>query len=94
MQLIAKRLGVTEQDVVDMNRRLGGEVSLSSSIRGKRMGETGWSTRAPAGRRPFADNLTPCALVSLRSNQQTLVCIAASQLGERHITGTSAGWSK
>src|SRR5216683_395176 len=27
VELIAKRLGVTEQDVVDMNRRLGGDVS-------------------------------------------------------------------
>src|SRR5580704_1501534 len=32
-KLIAKRLGVTEQDVVDMNRRLGGDVSLNSPIR-------------------------------------------------------------
>src|SRR5574338_1493512 len=27
VQIIAKRLGVTEQDVVDMNRRLGGDAS-------------------------------------------------------------------
>ena len=33
VQLIAKRLGVTEQDVVDMNRRLGGDVSLNAPIR-------------------------------------------------------------
>jgi RNA polymerase sigma-32 factor len=33
VQIIAKRLGVTEQDVVDMNRRLGGDVSLNSPIR-------------------------------------------------------------
>ncbi len=33
VKLIAKRLGVTEQDVVDMNRRLGGDVSLNASIR-------------------------------------------------------------
>jgi len=33
VKLIAKRLGVTEQDVVDMNRRLGGDVSLKSPIR-------------------------------------------------------------
>ena len=32
-QVIAKHLGVTEQDVVDMNRRLGGDVSLNSPIR-------------------------------------------------------------
>src|SRR5262250_3316875 len=31
--LIAKRLGVTEQDVVEMNRRLGGDVSLNAPIR-------------------------------------------------------------
>jgi RNA polymerase sigma-32 factor len=33
VKIIAKRLGVTEQDVVDMNRRLGGDVSLNSPIR-------------------------------------------------------------
>jgi RNA polymerase sigma-32 factor len=33
VELIAQRLGVTEQDVVDMNRRLGGGVSLNSPIR-------------------------------------------------------------
>src|SRR6188768_3045295 len=32
-KLIAKRLGVTEQDVVDMNRRLGGDASLNAPIR-------------------------------------------------------------
>src|SRR6202011_867436 len=33
VKIIAKRLGVTEQDVVDMNRRLSGDVSLNSPIR-------------------------------------------------------------
>src|SRR5262245_34608947 len=33
VELIAQRLGVTEQDVVDMNRRLGGDVSLNRQIR-------------------------------------------------------------
>src|SRR5687767_4556729 len=33
VQTIAKRLGVTEQDVVDMNRRLGGDMSLNAPIR-------------------------------------------------------------
>jgi RNA polymerase sigma-32 factor len=32
VQLIARQLGVTEQDVVDMNRRLGGDVSLNAPI--------------------------------------------------------------
>src|ERR1700746_1417008 len=30
VKLIAKRLGVTEQDVIDMNRRLGGDASLNA----------------------------------------------------------------
>jgi RNA polymerase sigma-32 factor len=30
---IANRLGVTEQDVIDMNRRLGGDASLNDTIR-------------------------------------------------------------
>src|ERR671928_311705 len=33
VQVIARRLGVTEQDVIDMNRRLGGDVSLNAPIR-------------------------------------------------------------
>src|SRR6202008_5028475 len=33
VQLIAKRLGVTAQDVIDMNRRLGGDGSLNAPIR-------------------------------------------------------------
>jgi RNA polymerase sigma-32 factor len=33
VKLIAKRLGVSDQDVVDMNRRLGGDVSLNAPIR-------------------------------------------------------------
>jgi RNA polymerase sigma-32 factor len=33
VKLIAKRFGVTEQDVIDMNRRLGGDASLNAPIR-------------------------------------------------------------
>src|SRR6266700_4550738 len=33
VKLIAKRLGVTEQDVIEMNRRLGGDISLNAPIR-------------------------------------------------------------
>lgn len=33
VQLIADRLGVTERDVVDMNRRMGGDASLNAPIR-------------------------------------------------------------
>jgi RNA polymerase sigma-32 factor len=35
VQIIAKRLGVTERDVIDMNRRLGGDASLNAPIREK-----------------------------------------------------------
>jgi RNA polymerase sigma-32 factor len=33
VNLVAKRLGVTEQDVINMNRRLGGDASLNAPIR-------------------------------------------------------------
>ena len=33
VKLIAKRLGVTETNVIDMNRRLGGDASLNAPIR-------------------------------------------------------------
>jgi len=33
VKLIAKRLGVTEQDVINMNRRLGGDASLNYTMR-------------------------------------------------------------
>jgi RNA polymerase sigma-32 factor len=39
VSLIAKRLGVGEKDVIDMNRRLGGDMSLNAPIRND--GETG-----------------------------------------------------
>src|SRR3954451_259723 len=39
VKLIAKRLGVTDQDVIDMNRRLGGDVSLNTPLREEGEGE-------------------------------------------------------
>jgi RNA polymerase sigma-32 factor len=36
VELIAERLGVPERDVIDMNRRLGGDASLNASIRDDR----------------------------------------------------------
>ena len=33
VKIIARRLGVTEMDVIDMSRRLGGDVSLNAPIR-------------------------------------------------------------
>jgi RNA polymerase sigma factor (sigma-70 family) len=54
VKLIAKRLGVTGQDVVDMNRRLGGDVSLnvrSATTAIPANGRTGSSTKSPIRRR-------------------------------------------
>ena len=46
VQTIAKRLGVTEQDVIDMNRRLGGDTSLNAPVRDD--GESGeWQDWLP-----------------------------------------------
>jgi RNA polymerase sigma-32 factor len=39
VQVIAKRLGVTDKDVIDMNRRLGGDASLNAPISNE--GESG-----------------------------------------------------
>jgi RNA polymerase sigma-32 factor len=39
VELIAKKLGVTEQDVVSMNRRLGGDTSLNAHLRDDSEGE-------------------------------------------------------
>jgi RNA polymerase sigma-32 factor len=39
VSLIAHRLGVAEQDVVDMNRRLGGDASLNAPLREEGEGE-------------------------------------------------------
>jgi RNA polymerase sigma-32 factor len=36
---IAKRLGVSEQDVIDMNRRMGGDASLNAPVREEGEGE-------------------------------------------------------
>jgi RNA polymerase sigma-32 factor len=39
VQLIAKKLGVTEEDVISMNRRLGGDTSLNAHMRDDSEGE-------------------------------------------------------
>jgi RNA polymerase sigma-32 factor len=39
VEVIAERLGVTERDVVEMNRRLAGDVSLNASVREDDSGE-------------------------------------------------------
>jgi RNA polymerase sigma-32 factor len=59
VKLIAKSLGVTEPDVIDMNRRLGGDASLNAPIRDD--GESGewmdWLVdNAPSQERILADS--------------------------------------
>ena len=46
VKLLAQRLDVTEQDVVDMNRRLGGDVSLNSPMR-EEVNSGEWQDRLP-----------------------------------------------
>ena len=50
VKTIAKKLGVTEEDVVSMNRRLGGDASLNAPVRAESNpanGRTGSSTTRP-----------------------------------------------
>src|SRR5215212_380810 len=59
VNLIFKRLGVTENDVVEMNRRLGGDTSLNAPIREE--GDTGeWQDwlvdESPSQERILAEN--------------------------------------
>jgi RNA polymerase sigma-32 factor len=59
VKLIANRLGVTDQDVIDMNRRLGGDASLNAPIRDD--GESGeWQDwlvdNAPSQERTLAES--------------------------------------
>jgi len=42
VKIIADRLGVTEEDVVSMNRRLGGDASLNSPVRGDEADSSEW----------------------------------------------------
>ncbi|MGE3644634.1 MAG: RNA polymerase sigma factor RpoH [Beijerinckiaceae bacterium] len=42
VEFIAKRLGVNEQEVIEMNRRLGGDSSLNATVRGDGEGTGEW----------------------------------------------------
>jgi RNA polymerase sigma-32 factor len=59
VKLLAERLGVTGQDVVDMNRRLGGDASLNTAI-GDESGSGEWQDwlidDTPSQERVLADN--------------------------------------
>ena len=78
VKLIAQRLGVTEQDVIDMNRRLGGDASLNAPIRddgdfGRMAGLARRQQRKPGngdGRARGARQPPPGAVVRARSAQR------------------------
>ena len=60
VEQIATKLGVTEEDVVSMNRRLGGDASLNAPLRADARipanGRTGWSTTRPARKTRLAES--------------------------------------
>jgi RNA polymerase sigma-32 factor len=95
VKLIAKRLRVTEQEVVDMNRRLGGDASLNTPIRDE--GDSGeWQDwlvdDAPSQERMLVeseelDNRRKAlgeALTVLNSREQRI--FEARRLAEKPIT--------
>ena len=60
VELLAKRLGVTEHNVIDMNRRLGGDASLNAPIPKRTAmpanGKIGWSMTSPSQERILVKN--------------------------------------
>ena len=79
VKLIAKRLGVTEQDVVDMNRRLGGDASLNAAIRDD--GDSGeWQDRLVD---ESADQETTLAASEEFDNRRKTLSDALTVLNER-----------
>jgi len=79
VKLIARRLGVTEQDVVDMNRRLAGDVSLDAPIRED--GNSGeWQDRLVD---EHADQETTLAASEEFDNRRKALASALSALNDR-----------
>ena len=79
VKLIAQRLGVTEQDVIEMNRRLGGDASLNAPIRDD--GDSGeWQDwlvdEAPSAERVMVEN-------EERGNRQKALSEALTVLNDR-----------
>jgi RNA polymerase sigma-32 factor len=79
VKLIAKRLGVAEQDVVDMNRRLAGDASLNAPIRED--GDSGeWEDRL-VDEQP--DQETTLAASEEFKNRRQALASALSALNDR-----------
>jgi RNA polymerase sigma-32 factor len=79
VKLIAKRLGVTQTDVIDMNRRLGGDASLNAPIRED--GNSGeWQDRLVD---EHADQETTLAASEEFDNRRKALASALSGLNDR-----------
>jgi RNA polymerase sigma-32 factor len=79
VKLIARRLGVTEQNVVEMNRRLGGDVSLDAPIRED--GASGeWQDRLVD---EYADQETTLAASEEFGSRRKALSSALSALNDR-----------
>jgi RNA polymerase sigma-32 factor len=79
VKIIARRLGVTETDVIDMNRRLGGDASLNAPIRED--GDFGeWQDLLVDGR---ADQETTLAATEEFDNRRRALAPALSVLNDR-----------
>jgi RNA polymerase sigma-32 factor len=79
VKIIARRLGVTQTDVIDMNRRLGGDASLNAPIRED--GNSGeWQDRLVD---EHADQETTLAASEEFGNRRKALASALSALNDR-----------
>src|ERR1700738_2105027 len=86
VKIIARRLGVTEQDVVDMNRRLRGDLSLNAPIREE--GDSGeWQDRLVD---EWTVRYSPCAVRVVRAELQA----TASEAGKVSRRPSSRAFSR
>lgn len=80
VQQIATKLGVTEQEVVDMNRRLSGDASLNAPLRGDVEGGGEWQDWLADDR---DDQETTLADLEETDNRRSALAGALSVLNER-----------
>ncbi|MDQ0511715.1 RNA polymerase sigma factor RpoH [Ancylobacter amanitiformis] len=80
VQQIATKLGVTEQDVIDMNRRLGGDASLNAPLRGDAEGGGEWQDWLADDRESQESSLVE---VEELDNRRSALAGALSVLNER-----------
>ena len=93
---IATKLGVPEDDVISMNRRLGGDASLNAPVRagcgvrrvaglaGRRHAEPGGAARRSRGAQPAQE--LPCQRPCRRSNDREKRIFEARRLAEEPAT--------